>query len=601
MEETKTDELDLKGQELQMLQNNKEEGYNFRWRRQEDWRENYMLYRDKVIINRLTQRQSVNLPLMKSIIKTTLKDVDDMPVLYFENLDNDKQAEVFKNEFWKYTADKNKMELQDIVDKKQVCLFGRSFDKWQIKNGKIKMTIVDPQDILISRYMDPTDLHSSRYLIHTHIFKPLSTLVGDSLYDQEAVKRLQKWYATEMGLIKAADNQKMLVEKNQKMQDMGVPDVESPVLGEAYVELTEHFIYRNDEKDSDGNLMPEQIFLYVEADNMEILRKKPLEEIIGVTVDHYWRNHFPLNTWADDLERQDFWSDAIADIGRTPNKVVNAWFSQEVENRTLANANLKYYDSTIEGFVPPTNQPIVAGGWYPLPGKPSEVFQDVVIEPLNGNLDGINFIIAMVEKATGATQTNQGAQSSKQVTLGEIKLALTEAKARIQGMSKFYTQAWKDRGEMFYKLIEAAADQIDEVKIYKKGRNTNDIYSRVIAPKDWMTENGYRCKVWSQEEKNNEDTNTLQKQSAVKTAMPDNPKVNEIYQRKLLEWAGYTPDEINDVMEFETQKREAIISQLEQAGIAGVMGAPGMGGAGQPAQQQPPAQEPVVPQVPVMQ
>src|SRR5690606_40920604 len=98
-------------------------------------------YRDTVTINRLTQRQSVNIPLMKQTIRTLLKDVDDMPVIEFENLDNDKQAEIFKNEYWKYTVEINNMELQDIVDKRQVFLFGRSFDQWQVIDGDRKSVV----------------------------------------------------------------------------------------------------------------------------------------------------------------------------------------------------------------------------------------------------------------------------------------------------------------------------------------------------------------------------------------------------------------------------------------------------------------------------
>ena len=177
--------------ELQMLINNKESGYNYRQRRQEDWLENYTLYRDKVTINRLTQRQSVNLPLMKTTLRTLLKDVDDMPVLFFENLDNDKEAQVFQNEYWKWTGEQNHIDLQDIVDKRQVFHFGRSFDQWQIVDGKVKMTVQDPEDILVSRYTDPFDLHSSRFLTHTHIFVPLSSLKNNPDYDQKEVAELE--------------------------------------------------------------------------------------------------------------------------------------------------------------------------------------------------------------------------------------------------------------------------------------------------------------------------------------------------------------------------------------------------------------------------
>ena len=565
--------------ELEMLRLNKESGYKYRERRQEDWLENYTLYRDKVTVNRLTQRQSVNVPMMKQTIRTLLKDVDDMPVLYLENLDNDKEAEVFQNEYWKWTVLQNNMELQDIVDKRQVFMFGRSFDQWQIVDGKIKMTVQDPQDILISRHANPIDIHSSRFLIHCHIYQPLSELENNPDYDQEAVKRIKDWAASEHGIIKVRTNTEIQVEKNKKMEEMGMTDVDSPVLGETYVELCLHFVYREE----DG--ADEQLYLYVEVEEMEILMKKPLEEVIGKTKDNFWKTHFPYNTWADDLERQDFWSDSIADIIRTPNKILNSWFSQLVENRTLRNFGMHYFDATIEGFQPQTFNPI-PWGWYGVPGKPSEVLQKVDIPDLSESLDEMNFVLEMAEKATGATPTQQGVQTERQVTLGEVQLALGEAKERIKGMSKFYTPAWKARGEMFLKLIEAGKDKLDAVKIYKKGRNTNEIYGREVAPKDWMTELGYQVKVWSQDEKDAQDSEKIQKLNATKTFMPDNPKLDEIYKRKLLQFSNLDPEEINDIMEFEARKQEMLLgANNEVAGQTAPV-------APQPQVQQQPQQPP---------
>ena len=587
------DEKQLTSPELQMLINNKEDGYNFRKRRQQDWRENYQLYRDRVKINRLIQRQSVNVPLMKLLIRTLLKDVDDMPVLYFENLDNDKQAELFKNEYWKYTVKENNMSIQDIVDKKQVFLFGRSFDQWQIVDGKVKQTVQDPQDILLSRFADPFNIHSSRYLIHTHIFVPLSTLKRNKDYDQDKVAALEAFFASEMGIVKASDNLDMLVEKNQKMQDMGLDDVDDPVLGETYVELALHFVYRAGEKDEAKEEMEEQIFLYVEAEERETLMKKPLEKVIGETQDHYWRNHYPYVTWADDVERQDIWSDAVADIIRGANIILNTWMSQLVENRTLRSFGMQYYNSTLDdGFKPNTYNP-TPWGWFPFPGDPNIGIKRVDIPDLSESLDEMSFLIGLIEKATGATATAQGAQTERKITLGEVELALGEAKERIKGMSKFYTPAWEQRGEIFIKLIEAGADKLDAVKITKQGRSTTKLYSKEIAPGDWMTAAGYRCKVWSQDEKDAKDSEKLQKQAAVKQIMPTNPKVDEIYKMNLLEFAGYSPDQIIEIMEIERQQMEAMQqAAAQQSMMGGEMGAMGgeMGG-GQPTQALPaPAQ-----------
>src|SRR3990167_9238717 len=324
-------EIKVENLELQMLLNNKETGYNYRERREEPWRENYQLYRDEVQINRLVQRQSVNLPLMKTTLRTLLKDIDDMPVIVFENLDNDKQAELFQNEYWKWTLEQNNAELQDIVDKKQNFFYGRSFDSWQVEDGRIIFDIEDSEDMLVDRFMNPYDLDSSRFLIHTHIFKPLSQLKNNSDYDQNEVKKLELFFASKLGIIKAKDNENSLQQKNKKLADRGVPDTEDPVLGETYVELTMYFKYRDkgdtwtDNKDKKKyTLEEEQIVVYVEAEDKTILMKKPQEKIIGTTQDHYWRNHFRYNTWGDDIDKQDFWTDGIADIVRVPNKVLNS-------------------------------------------------------------------------------------------------------------------------------------------------------------------------------------------------------------------------------------------------------------------------------------
>ena len=548
--------------ELQMLLNIKEEGFNYRQRRHEDWRENYELYRDKVTINRLTQRQSVNLPLMKTTLRTLLKDVDDMPVIVFENLDNDKQAEVFQNEYWKLTLVQNNAEIQDIVDKKQDFFYGRTFDSWQIADGKIEFDIEDTEDILVPRYMNPYDIDSARSLAHINIFKPLSTLKNDPDLDQKAIAELENFFKSKLGIIKAKDNENALQQKNKKLADMGVPDTDDPVLGETYVQLTMIYVYREkgekwiDHRDGKKYTSEaEQLFVYIEAEEQTILMKKPQEKIIGNTSDHYWRNHFRYNTWGDDIDKQDFWTDGIADIVRVPNKVINSWFSQLVENRTLRNFGMHYYDSSLSanGFTPSTFNP-VPWGWYPIPGKPSDVLQKVDIPDLSESLDEMDYVVNMVQKATASTDTQQGAVTPGDKTKFEINAALGEAKERTQGMSKFYTKAWEQRAFKFLKLIEAASDRLDAVKIYKKGKNSDNVFEREIAPKDWMTKAGYKVRVWSQDEKKANDTDSIMKLNTVMMNMPDNPKLREVYQRKLLEFADLTPDEITEIMQFEKQK-----------------------------------------------
>lgn len=585
----------LENPELQMLLNMKESGFNYQERRIDDWRENYELYRDKVTINRLTQRQSVNLPLMKTTLRTVMKDVDDMPVIVFENLDNDKESEIFQNEYWKWTLDQNIAEIQDVVDKKQDFFFGRTFDDWQVEDGRIVFDIDDPADILVDRFMNPYNIDSSRFLVHTHIFRPLSDLKNNTDYDQEQVKELELFFETKLGIIKANDNENSLQMKNEKMANLGVTDIEDPVLNETYVELSFYYVMRDAGEEwvdfADGRkkskIEAEQLMVYVEAENQRLLMKKPQEKIIGTTQDHYWRNHFRYNTWGDDIDKQDFWTDGIADVVRVPNKVLNTWFSQLVENRTLRNFGMHYYDSSkkADGFVPSTFNP-VPWGWYPVPGKPSDVLQKVDIPDLSESLDEMNYVTQFSEKATGATAVKQGVQADHQATKFEIGALQTEATERTKGMSKFYTMAWEQRATKFLKLIEAAHDKLDAVKIYKKGRNSEDIYQREIAPKDWMTKSGYRVRVWNQDEKKSKDNEAINKLNAVMMAMPNNPKLREIYQRKLLEFADLKPEEINDIIQFEKEMMLAQ-QQMMQAG-GGMVGGQPPPATGQPANGVPP-------------
>lgn len=569
--------------EMQMLQNNKRGGYDYRKRRDDEWLENYTLSRDKIEVNRITQRQTVNLPVMKTVLRTLMKDVDDMPVLYFENLDSDKQAELFKNEYWKIVGDEdhNKFDIQDIIDKRQVFHFGRSYDQWQIINGMPKFTIIDSRDILVPKYNDPTNIDNNRWLIHTHIFVPLSTIRNNPDYDQEAVKELEAWYSSENGLIKQSDNFDMLTQRNRLEEQMGETNTQAPILGETYMELTMHFVYRKEASDEE-----EQLYLYVEAENMKILMKKRLEEVIGVTTDHYWRNHFPYDSWGDEPEKQDWYNDGIADIVRPVARVVNVWWSQLVENRTMRSFGMNLFNSNIEGWAPQTWE-AKPWGMYGVPvpqgGNINELFQNIEIPSLGDSLEEMNFAIGMIEKSSGATSTQQGEQEKRQVTLGEVQLALNEAKERIKGMSKFYTQVWKERGVKFLKLVEAGEDKLDAVKIFKKGRVTDAIYNREISPQDWKAKLGYRCKVWSQAEKNEKDTQSLEKTNAIKANMPDNPIVDGVYKRKLLEFGDFTPDEVNDAMKYEDEKKAMIAQQAQMMGQNGTV-------TGQPQPQPQPAQ-----------
>lgn len=537
---------------LEIIALHKQGGYNFRERRHDDWTENYSLYRDKILTNRLTQRQSVNIPLMKYQIKTILANVDEPPALWFRSVDNDEQREVYYNEHWKYAARENKLVLKDIVDKKQVCLFGRSFKKLNIVDGKFTFEIIDPQDILVDRYIDPSRIDSVRFLCQQHIYKTLSEIEKNPDYDKEAIARLKKFYAEKAGLVKSEENAQDVADKKDRMERLGVPDVDNPVLGETYLELNENLMYLKYEGKDDYGLHLITTTVGTTEGGNEVLCKKPLNRVIGMTEDDYWKDHVNYTTWADDTERTDFWSDGVADILRMPNRIINAWFSQDVENRTLRNFGMNYYDSSKEGYVPQTFTPI-AWGWYPVPGKPTDVVQRVEIPALDGNLDGINFVMGIAEKATAASATTQGAVETKKVTLGEVELALQNAKERIKSMEVFYNDSWEEFGVKYTKMLEAAGDKLNEIRITRPGREDKKMYTTVIKPEDWKTKNGYFTEVKMMKDKSQEDMNQIQILQAVKQMMPINKPLDLILKKKTLEFAGLTAGESQSVLEADKQ------------------------------------------------
>src|SRR5579864_639529 len=533
------------------LRLNKQSDFDFQRRRHPQWTENYELYRDTVIVNRLTQRQSVNIPLMKETVKTILAGIDDDSKIEFEELDNDEQKQIFFNEYWNWTAELNKLELKDIVDKKQVLLYGRSFWKMNIVDGAFYAEVLDPQDVLVDRYCDPADIETSQHIIHQHIFRTLKDVANNPRYDKAAIDRLGQYYATEQGLIKSAENAQSELERNQRMKDLGDVYADFPQLGETWIELNEHYVKLWDEEQKDFVL-----YLVTMADQ-EVLLQKPLKDILNI-------DFFPFVTWADDLERTDIWSDAWGDVVRTPNKILNAYFSQMVENRTMRNFGMNYYDSSMPNFVPQSFEP-QPWGWVPIPvpeGKKLEdVFQKVDVPDLGrDSLDEMQFIIDLVERATAATDIQKREPNKDEITLGEVKLLAANAQQRIASMSKFYRQARKEFADKWQKLVLANSNKLKPVKLFKKSYKGR-MFSQTVKPGDWKSESGYNVRVVNSAEQEQKNLDTVQKLSAIKQMYPNNVPLARILEEKLLDIANVSPEQKKEVLDFEKQAQQQAPAQ----------------------------------------
>jgi hypothetical protein len=542
-------------EDLLKIAQDKKSALQFRQRKHEDWTDNYTLQRDKVITNRLTQRQSVNIPLMRYALSTMMKDISDPPMLYFKNLDNDQQKEIFYNEYWNKMSEVNKLPVRDRVDKKQALLFGRSFKKLNIKDGMFRFEIIDPQDMLVERHVDPADLDSARCIIQTGIYRTLSEIEANEQFNTQVVKDLKNYCSRTSTSEEAEHNFHQLADKQERMSNMGLIDAFDPLVGETYVELQE--VYR---KEYNSKLKDTEVILYIVASTdggMFKLYKKPLHEVIGETDDDYWFNHYPYTSWGVDMERTDFWSDGPADTVRQVNKVLNSWASQLVENRTLRNLNMHYYDSSNVNFVPQTFQP-VAWGWYPTPGDPNAMIKDVVVGDLADSLNEMQFMISIAEKAIAVTgQTGEMPNGAR--TLGQVQIEVSNAIDRVKTLVVFYHEDWKNFGTKYIKFLDASSDSIDAIKVFKKGRVTSNMFSKEISPDGWMTKSGYTVEVKLKSDKQTEDMDKLQKMNIAVAAMPDNQPLQDLYKKTLIEFIpDVTADEEKEIMDFEKQKQLSV-------------------------------------------
>lgn len=520
--------------------------FKYQERRHPQWTENYQLYRDTVIINRLTQRQSINVPLMKGTIKTILSNIDEFPAIEFEDLGNDKDKQIILNELWADFVTKDKLEIKDIIDKKQVLLYGISWTKFNIVQGRVTVEIKEPFDILVDRYADPSDLdNTADHLIERGIYRTLEELASNPMYDKEAVARLKLFYGSQAGLIKAEEVTRLMEAKNQRLSEMGAPDLDNPQLGHTVVELKIHYKRIWDEGDKEFH------WHAIVICDTEVLAGKPMLEILGI-------DSSPLVKWSDDPERNDQYPDGVADIVRNPNKLLNSNISALAENRIMRNFGMNFYDATAnQNWVPQTMDP-VPGGWYPLPGKPGEVYQKVDIPDLSDSLDEMQYVQSIIESATAATAATKGDTEQKKVTLGEVELAVGAAKERISTTAKFSMLAQREKGDKWAKIVNANADKLEAVKLYKKSHKGN-YFNKTVTGKDYKSDAGYTCRVVSSAEREKQGLETIQKLNAIKQDFPANRSFKKIYDKKILEFGGLTPDEQKQVMDEEEQNMQAMM------------------------------------------
>ena len=560
---------------LVKLLNEKKSAREIQERRHSEWDENYRLYRNKVKTNRLTQRQSVHIPLMKETIKTLLSKIDDAPNVSWSEKSGDELKELVYEEMWNDFYKLNKLEWLDVIDKKNVLLYGLSTKFLNIGKKGVRVSVLDTYDVAYDPLMNPSDIETARFIVRQNIFKPLREILADERYDKEGREQLKVFMLSEKGMAQSGKNKEEWEKKMERIRSLGVDTNEFPLFagGDVVVNLTEHYTKVWDTK---TKKFERRVVVY--ADDHMKLMDESLKELIGIDL-------WPFVMWSEDPETNDVYPDGVADLVRDPNKLIDVWFSQQAENRTLQNFQMYWYDSTIQGYQPQTYEP-GPGRMLPAPGDPNKTLMPVGINGLDETFNAINFLVNVVERGTGATAIEKGESSEGSQTLGEVEILVGKATERVVGMQKFYRGSWYSVAKLWDALMQA--NSFGKYSLYKTGRD-GKMYEKVVYDKDWKSEAGYEPDVSSSSEQENEQVKSIQKWGFILQQNPNNAVLRKIAQERQLGILDLTPAELKEVKEEEErmiqeQQQMAMMAQ-RQAQVQPQQAQP------QPQQQQPMAPE----------
>jgi hypothetical protein len=479
---------------------------------------------------------------MKETEKTILSRIDEVPTVSWKEKSGDEFKELVFQSLWDDFFDEKNLEAVDMQDKKTCIRYGRPTKKLVPGEFYPDVYALDIFDVVYDPLMDPLNIESARFIVHQNIFKTVREILADSKYTTEGKRALKMYADSKEGIVQSNLNKEAMDKRNKRLEAMGVKSSEFPLFaaGDVLVNLTEHYTNVWDTK---TEKFVRRVITYCD-DSIE-LYNETLEECIGM-------DEYPFITWSEDLETNDLWNDSIDDLIRVPNKLINIWFSQMSENRTLKNFQMHWFDATNQAYQPQTYEP-GPGRMLPAPGDPNKTILPVNISGLDDTLEAINFLTAVVERGTGATAIEKGVGEQKRQTLGEIQILTGKALERSTSIAKFYRRSWYDFARKWDKLMQANAR--GSKKLYKTGKN-GKLFEKTLRRGDWISAAGYKSEVSSSSEQENNDIKSIQKWIFAKSQFPMNQAISKIAAKRIFEGLDVTPDELKEIEQGEEQAQQ---------------------------------------------
>lgn len=535
------------------LINEKKSAREFQVRKHNDWNENYELYRNKVKTNRLTQRQSVNIPIMKETIQTLLSKIDDAPDVVWQEKSGDEMKEIIYQEIWNTQSKNEDLSLKDILDKKNVFLYGLSTKKLNLEKDGVCIDVLDVFDVVYDPLTSPLEVDTARFIIHQNIFRTLREILASDRYSEKGKNELKHWLASERGMVQSGKTKIEWEKSQERLRSMGLQNEKFALFpgGDVIVSITEHYTNIWNQK-----LKKFEKHVIVYADDTIELSDDLLIDCIGI-------DEWPFEFWCSDPETNDVYPDGVADLIRTPNKILNIWFSQQVENRTLQNFQMHWFDATQQGYQPQTYEP-GPGRMLPAPGDPSRTIMPVAINGLDETFKAMDYLIGVVERGSGATAIEKGVAEQGLQTLGEVQLLAGRATERAKTMTKFYQNSWYRVCKKWDAMMQA--NDFGKMSLYKTGRD-GKVYEKVVYTSDWHSKAGYEPTVASSSEQESDEIKSIQKFTAVMQQFPNNGAMKRILQQRELKLLDLTPAELKEVEDAEIESQKLMQQQMQNAAI----------------------------------